>query len=94
MRSSLAASLRIMAIMTIASAVVLMVGVSTADALQPPRPGELSRLRSEGALAASVARARALGNDRLAPDMAARLSTPPDRFGFTDLTSPLMPQQP
>jgi M6 family metalloprotease-like protein len=59
------------------SAVVLLLlfCVSSALALEPPRPGELGKYRADGTLAARQAFAEKLGNDRLAPGLAARLKT-------------------
>lgn len=44
-----------------------------ARALEPPRPGELQRYAADGTLAARLARAKALGNNRLAPGVAGYL---------------------
>ena len=59
------------------SAVVLLLlfCVPSALALEPPRPGELDKYRADGTLAARQAFAEKLGNDRLAPGLAARLKT-------------------
>ena len=48
-------------------------GGGPARALEPPRPGELARLEREGKLDDAVARAKALGNDRLAPALMKRV---------------------
>ena len=49
--------------------VLVLAGVATPAglALEPPRPGELTRLEREGALDESLAFARALGNQRMSP---------------------------
>lgn len=59
-------------------AVVSAACPSTAQALQPPRPGELERLAEEGRLDEAVAQARSYGNDRVAPELLQRLA--PERF--------------
>jgi M6 family metalloprotease-like protein len=48
---------------------LLLWGVPAASALEPPRPGELARLASQGKLDEALARAKALGNYKVAPTL-------------------------
>jgi M6 family metalloprotease-like protein len=48
---------------------------AVANALEPPRPGELERYAQDGTLDARQARAAALGNDELAPGVTEYLET-------------------
>jgi M6 family metalloprotease-like protein len=65
---------------------VVLLAASPAFALQPPRAGEIAKMKREGTLDAALARAKALGNERVPASLVRRLQR---RLGSPPFAGPL-----